>query len=229
MGVEVLKYWQRLKVHGIPLNRYLGERKVELLKKEVQSATRIQIKALPRWFISENCLKKQQESSNKQGSVIVITVSSKNKAKKLCAPGLRFGGVIKVVEKYWESGPSSVCMTCSGIDHKRIGKCGDQMPKCMICAGPHKTGDHQCGITGCNKVRGKICAHIVVKCTNCGGNHLANSNQCTSRHKAEEDTRRKKKLDKGKAKAVEASKSNNKVHDKADSGPNMGMDLETEN
>ena len=176
VGVEVLEHWQWLKVHGMPLNRYLGERKMELLKREVESATGIQLKALPRWLISENRLKEQQESSNKQGSAIVITVSSKSEAKKLCASGLRFGGVIKVVEKYWESGPSSVCMTCSGIGHERMGKCGDQVPKCVICAGPHKIGDHQCGVTGCNKGRGKICAHVVVKCANCGGGHPANSN-----------------------------------------------------
>ena len=228
VGVEVLEHWQRLKVHGMPLNRYLGEGKMELLKREVESATGIQLKTLPRWLISENRLKEQQESSNKQGSAIVITVSSESEAKKLCASGLRFGGVVKVVEKYWESGPSSVCMTCSGIGHERMGKCGDRVPKCVICAGPHKIEDHRCGVTGCNKGRGKICAHVVVKCANCGGGHPANSNRCTSRLKAEADARKKKKLDKGKAKAIETSGSNNEVHDKADSSPDMGMDLEPE-
>ena len=38
----------------------------------------------------------------------------------------------------------------------------------------------------------------------------------------------KKKLDKGKANAIETSGSNNKVHDKANFSRNMGMDLECE-
>ena len=81
---------------------------MELLKREVESATGIRLKAIPRWLISESRLKEQQELNNKRGSAIVITVSGESEAKKLCASGLRFGGIVKMVEKYWESGPSSV-------------------------------------------------------------------------------------------------------------------------
>lgn len=52
-GVEVLEHWQRLKIHRMPLERYLGEGKMELLKREVESATEIQLKTVPGWFISE--------------------------------------------------------------------------------------------------------------------------------------------------------------------------------
>lgn len=40
---------------------------------------------------------------------------------KPCGKGLRFGGVLKVVEKHWEAGSSSVCMTCSGAMAKVLG------------------------------------------------------------------------------------------------------------
>ena len=176
MGIEILEHWQRLKVHGMPLERYLGEGKMELLKREVESATGIQLKTMPRWLISKSRLKEQQEFSNKCGSAIVITVSGEGEAKKLCASGLRFGGTVKVVEKYWESGPSSVFMTCCGIGHERMGKCGDRTPKYVICAGPQKVEDHQCGVTGCHKGKGKVCVHVMVLCANCGEGHSANSN-----------------------------------------------------
>lgn len=39
--IEILEYWQRLKVHGIPLERYLRERKMELLKRKVELAIEI--------------------------------------------------------------------------------------------------------------------------------------------------------------------------------------------
>lgn len=100
VGIEVLKHWQRLKVHGMPLEEILGEGKIELLRREVESAMGIQLKSMPRWLISENRLKEQQESSNKRGSAIVITVSSESEAQKLCVSGLRFGRIVKVVEKY---------------------------------------------------------------------------------------------------------------------------------
>ena len=101
-----------------------------------------------------------------------------------------------MVEKYWESGPSSVCMTCCGIGHERMGKCGDRVPKCIICAGAHKMEEHQCRVNGCNNGRGKTCVHVLVKCANCGGNHPANSNRCALRHKAETDARKEKNLKK---------------------------------
>ena len=43
-----MEHWQRLKVHEISLERYLGERKMELLKQEVESSMGIQLKAIPR-------------------------------------------------------------------------------------------------------------------------------------------------------------------------------------
>lgn len=81
MGIEVLENLQRLKVHGMPLERYLGEGKMELLKKEVESATGIELKTLPRWLISESRLREQQEVSNQWGSAIVITVGSESEGK----------------------------------------------------------------------------------------------------------------------------------------------------
>ena len=48
VGIEVLQHWQRLKVHGMPLERYLGEGKMELLRREVESAMGIQFKSTSR-------------------------------------------------------------------------------------------------------------------------------------------------------------------------------------
>jgi len=86
--VEILKHWQRLKVHGMSLDRYLGDGKMELLRREVESSTGIKLKTLPQWLISETRLREQQESGNKRGSAIVITVKRESEAKQLCASGL---------------------------------------------------------------------------------------------------------------------------------------------
>lgn len=76
MGVEILEQWQRLKVHGMLLERYLGPRKLELLRREVESSTGISLKTMPRWLINEDRLKEQQDKGGKRGSAIVITVSN---------------------------------------------------------------------------------------------------------------------------------------------------------
>ena len=83
VGVEISEHWQRLKVHGMSLERYLEEGKIELLKQEVESSTDIQLKTLPRWLINKNRLQEQQKTGNKQGFAIVITVKGKSKARQL--------------------------------------------------------------------------------------------------------------------------------------------------
>ena len=54
VGVEILEHWQRLKVHGMSLEKYLEEGKIEILKREVKSSTGIQLKNLLRWLINKN-------------------------------------------------------------------------------------------------------------------------------------------------------------------------------
>lgn len=104
VGIEILEHWQCLKVHGMPLERYLGDRKMDFLKREVESSTGIQLKTLSRWLINENRLREEQVTRDKWGSAIVIIVKSKSEAKHLCASDLRFGQVVKKGEKYWEVG-----------------------------------------------------------------------------------------------------------------------------
>ena len=52
IGVESLERWHRLKVHGMPLMRYLREGKMELLYREIKSSTGIRLKTIPRWLIN---------------------------------------------------------------------------------------------------------------------------------------------------------------------------------
>ena len=185
VGVEVLEQWQRVKVHGMSLERYLGPGKMELLKREVESSTGIPLKTMPRWLINENRLKEQQELSNKHGSAIVIMVSSEAEVKQLIASGLRFGGAVKKVEKYWDAGPGSVYPRCCGIGHERQNSCGNRPEKCTMCARTHPASEHQCGVNGCHKGKGKLCVHVVAQCANCQGNHQANSIRCPAKQRAE--------------------------------------------
>lgn len=87
-------------------------------------------------------MREQQKTGNKQSSAIVVTVKEETKAKKLCALGLHFGGLIRVVEKYGEAGPSSVCMACCDIGHKQMENCKNQPAKCIISTRPHKVEEH---------------------------------------------------------------------------------------
>ena len=73
IGVEILEHWQRLKVHGMSLERYLREGSMELLRREVESSTGIQLKALPYWLINKSHLREQQETGMQ-----LLTTEQKN-------------------------------------------------------------------------------------------------------------------------------------------------------
>lgn len=122
-------------------------------------------------MISKAQLEECLEAGNRKGSAIVITIGNKVEASKLCAKRLRFGGTLKVVEKYWKAGPSSVYMTSSSIGHDQLGGCKERPEQCVICAGANKTENHTCGVTGCGLKKGKMCIYVVSRCANCGSNH----------------------------------------------------------
>lgn len=54
VGLEALERWQRLKVHGMSLARYLGEGKMDLLCREIESSTDIKLKTRPQAQISKS-------------------------------------------------------------------------------------------------------------------------------------------------------------------------------
>lgn len=118
-----------------------------------------------------------------------------------------------------------VYRTYYGISYEQMGKCEDRLPKYVICAGPHKVEDHQCGVVCCHKKPGKICIYLKVQCANCGGSHPTDSTRCAQTHKAEIVARKRKTLDKSKAKAVEDYEENQASHE-TNPEPEMGIDPE---
>lgn len=123
---------------------------------------------------------------------IVIIVRNSVEASKLCSKGLRSGGALKVVEKYWKAGPGSVSMSCVGVGHDRLGKCGDRAIQCIICVGSHKVESHRRGVTSCMVKMGKICTHVTPKCANCGEKHQATAFKCPARLKAQSEAWKEK-------------------------------------
>lgn len=143
---------------------------MELLQQEIKSLMRILLKTMPCWLISETRVEKRLKSRTRRGLAIVITVRNSAEALILCAKGSRFEEVLKMVEKYWEARPSSVCMSYTEVGHNRLGECGDKSLQCVLCARDYKAKNCVYEVTKCNTKKGKICAHDTPKCANCGGN-----------------------------------------------------------
>ena len=151
VGIKVLEHWQRLKIFGISLDRYLKKGKIEMLKQKVELSISIQLKALRCWLISKNRLQEQQKSCNKQGSAIVIIVIEESKTKYLHASRFLYKRIIKVVEKYWKIEPNSVCMICCDIEYEQMGNCRNWPSKYIIYSGYHNFKEHYCGVADYNK------------------------------------------------------------------------------
>ena len=175
-------------------------------------------------MVNETRLEERLESGNGRGSAIVITVGNSTEASRLCSKGLRFGGALKIVEKYWEAGPSSICMSCAGIRHDRLGGCGDRGVQCVICAGAHKAESHKCGV-GCTTKIGKICTHVTPKCANCEGNHQATAFKCPARLKAQTEEWKEKMK---KSQLSEKQPITNESPDERPVSSQIDMDVDTE-
>lgn len=105
----------------------------------------------------------------------------------------------------------------------------------IICSGFHTVEEHCCGIAGCNKGKGKICANVTVQCANYRGGHSAKSNQCNQRQKAKMHACKNKILSKSNTKMFEPNNTQDKMPNKSSSSPDkitpspgMGIDLAPE-
>ncbi len=173
--VESSEQWQRVKVHGVPVQRYMNSANgLELAREEIELETDLRLKREPTWLKSP----KKIRAGRQRFAAIVVTVGSIEDARKLLKSGLRFGGHHYKTEAYRDIKPETVCARCCGIGHSSYLECKNDPPRCAICAGDHEALSHTCNVIGCSVGMGKPCQHSQVKCANCGGTHEATSMKC---------------------------------------------------
>lgn len=108
-------------------------------------------------MIYESRLKERQKLGNYHSSSIVITIVSSFKATHLYTKKLRFGGIFKVIGRYEEAGPRSICPIYYRIDHNWLEKYGEKLAKYTICARSHKLEEHKYSVNSCEIGYEKIC------------------------------------------------------------------------
>jgi len=173
VSVELSEQWHRVKVHGVPLRRYLTLG-LGLAREEIELSTNYRLKRDPKWLRDP----KELREEDKKGSTIVVTVGSLEEARTMLINGLRFGGRRFSTEHFWQMGADSVCPRCCGIGHTSYRACGDRPPCCYICAGNHEGIEHACKVITCHAKTGIACIHLPAKCGNCGGDHPATARLC---------------------------------------------------
>jgi hypothetical protein len=175
ISVEISEQWQRIKVHGVPIRRYMNSSHgLEMAREEIEYETAYKLKRDPTWLKSPRNIR----AGGRLFATMVVTVGSKDEARRMLKGRLRFGGHHYATEAYWDTNPESVCIRCCGIGHASHLECRNSPPRCTICAGDHEALSHGCNVVGCSMGLGKPCQHSQIRCANCNGPHEATSPKC---------------------------------------------------
>jgi len=187
VDIESNELWEKVKMHGVNFDRYLGKKTgggLEKLRQELQAENEGVVLPLAINWIGGPKDVQKKKAEGKKASSVVFAVKGSKMAEKVLKGGLRAAGVKYDVERFVNAGPDSFCGVCSRWGHVDA-KCGSlKMPACMLCAGRHLTKDHKCNVVGCKANAGQNCAHNVDKCVNCKGNHIAKANCCVKKQEA---------------------------------------------
>jgi len=187
VDIETNELWERVKMHGVNFDRYLGKKTgggLEKLRQELQAENEGVVLPLAINWIGGPKEVQKKKAEGKKASMVVFAVKGSNMVKKVLKGGLRVAGVKYDVEKSMNAGPDSFCGTCSRWGHVEA-KCGSlKMPACMLCEGRHLTKDHKCNVVGCKANAGQNCSHNIDKCVHCKGNHIAKANCCVKKLEA---------------------------------------------
>jgi len=187
VDIKTNKLWERVKMHSVNFDRYLGKKTgggLEKLRQELQAENEGVVLPLAISWIGELKDVQNKKGEGKKASTVVFAVKGSKMAEKVLKGELRAAGVKYDVEKFTTAGPDSFSGVCSRWGHVEA-KCGAlNMPACIICAGRHLTKDHKCNVVGCKASAGQNCTHNVDKCVNCKGNHIAKGNCCVKKQEA---------------------------------------------
>ena len=187
VDITANKTWKRLKIHGVPLERYLGKGTFGLNKlwAEIESENEgVEIPMEMRWLGRVPTIKERYHAQQIWGSSVTFVVRCQGTAERLIKSGLRVLGKQYQVEAFIEARPDTICGACSGWGHGEHNCAFFETPKCALCTGPHRTDSHWCSTVGCRAGIGLVCIHLISKCPNCKGPHGAKSDQCPKKQEA---------------------------------------------
>jgi len=187
VDIETNELWERVKMHDVNFNRYLGNKPgggLEKLRQELEAENEGVVLPLTiNWIGGPKDVQKKKADEMK-ASIVVFAVNSSKMAENVFKGGFRAAGIKYHVEKFINARPDSFCGTGSRWGHVEA-ECGSlKMPACMLCTGKHLTKHHKCNVVSCKANAGQTSTHTVNKCVNFKGNHIAKANSCVKKQGA---------------------------------------------
>jgi len=194
VDVEENETWERLKIHALPLVRYMGKgtEGLQRMREEFEAENEgIAIPTQVRWLANPSTIRERRQNGEITESSVVFVVTGNKVPQSIIKKGMKVAGVWYRVEAFTNVGPDSRCELCCGWGHIE-NKCGNK-PKSGYCSGIHRTIDHKCNVVGCTVRQGSLCGHTLEKCPNCRGNHIAFSSRGAKKTEAARAARQSRK------------------------------------
>jgi hypothetical protein len=146
IAVESNETWVRLKIHGVSLHRYMKDDPaagLRLLREEIEAENPGVTIPLASWLAAPRSIKARWDRGEISKSSVVFAVKERSAADRLRMKGIRAAGIYYAVERYVPEGPDAICARCCFWGHIEE-KCEQSTPRCMWCAGNHRSSDHRC-------------------------------------------------------------------------------------
>jgi hypothetical protein len=194
VDVEENESWERLKIHVVPLVRYMGKGTEGLQKMQEEFEAENEGVAIPGqvwWLANPRTIRDRRQNGEIAASSVVFVVKGNKGAQRLVKKGITWAGEWYRVEAFTNPGPDSRCELCCGWGHIP-NKCS-RKPTCGYCSGHHRTSDHMCNVVRCTAKQGSLSGHTMEKCPNCKGNHIAFSKRCAKKTEAASAARQSRK------------------------------------
>ena len=189
--LETKNSWWWIKVHAIPVDRYLGRgtNGRETLREELEAENEgIQIPSSVKWLSGAPSVKARFSEGRIRASSVVLVVPDEEAYRLVKERGMRPQGRRYGTEAYDEIRPDVECGRCCGWGHIEA-QCSRTAARCGWCAEEHETKAHRCPVEGCQAKKDHWCKHTVVKCGNFRGPHFAQANACPKRRAARSDAK----------------------------------------
>jgi hypothetical protein len=164
---RISERWTRFILHGIPTTATPDDVRTEINN----TYPTLRMGQTPRWLISPD------RRQGKEASSMVITLVGEMTKKSLGATKLVMFNRQCDIAEYISFGPSTRCNKCQLYGHP-TQRCSADNYTCAVCAEPHNTKDHPCGIGNCKA--GHTCNHPPIRCASCQQPHKASDRNCST-------------------------------------------------
>jgi len=110
VDVEENESWERLKIHAVPLIRYMGKgtEGLQQMRDEFQAENQgIVIPTQVRWLAYPRTIRERRQNAEIAASSVVFVIKGSKMAQSLVREGIKAAGVWYLVETYTNEGPDS--------------------------------------------------------------------------------------------------------------------------